>query len=109
MFVLGLLFLVFMITTLTLTLVLVTQVRDNDVNDTILMYVEVANWLTVGLLGLVMLGLIFTTPYFVAYTRRSESIVSTGLRSARLHPAESTLPPMPVQELDPARHRLELF
>lgn len=73
----------FIITTVTLTLVLVTEVRDNDVNESILTYVEVANWIIVGLIAVALLAAIFTTPYFIAYTRRSESIVSTGLRSAR--------------------------
>lgn len=80
---LAVVLLLFVVATVTLTLILVTEVRDNDVNDTILMYVEVANWIMVGVIGLTLLTLVFTTPYFVAYTRRSESIVSTGLRSAR--------------------------
>lgn len=80
---LAILLALFVVTTVTMTLVLVTQVRDNDVNDTILTYVEVANWIMVGLVAAIMLGAIFTTPYFVAYTRRSESIVSTGLRSSQ--------------------------
>lgn len=74
----------FVVTTVSLTLVLVSEVKDNDVNYTILNYVEVATWIMVGLIGLTLLGMIFTTPFFVAYTRRSESIVSTGLKSAQL-------------------------
>lgn len=82
---LGIIMLMFVIATVTMTLVLVTEVRDNDVNDSILTYVEVANWIMVGVIGVTLLAVIFTTPYFVAYTRRSESIVSTGLRSANPH------------------------
>jgi len=99
---LSILLVLFVITTVTMTLVLVTEVRDNDVNDTILTYVEVANWIMVGLVGVSLLAVIFTTPYFVAYTRRSESIVSTGLKSARLNSEPKREPvPLPVEELDP--------
>lgn len=105
MMALALLLALFVITTVTMTLVLVTEVRDNDVNDTILRYVEVANWIMVGLIGVSVLAVIFATPYFVAYTRRSESIVSTGLRSARLNTAAKAeavpLPPQPVDDVDP--------
>ena len=80
---LAIILMLFIVTTVTMTLVLVTEVRDNDVNYTILTYVEVANWIMVGIIGITLLAMIFATPYFVAYTRRSESIVSTGLRSAK--------------------------
>ena len=85
----------FVITTVTMTLVLVTQVRDNDVNDRILTYVEVANWIMVGIVAAVVLGAIFTTPYFIDYTRRSESIVSTGLRSSQssMFQRDRSMPP----------------
>ncbi len=80
---LGVIVIMFVVTTVTMTLVLVAEVRDNDINDAILTYVEIANWVMVGTIGLVIVALIFTTPYFVAYTRRYESLVSTGLRSAK--------------------------
>lgn len=83
MFALMILLIMFVITTITMTLVLVTEVRDNDVNDKILMYVEVSNWIMVGLISIAILVAIFSTPYVVSYSRKSESIVSIGLRTAK--------------------------
>ena len=78
--VLSFLFFVFVISTLTLTLLLVNEVKDNNVDNFKLTYVQVANWIYVGLMGLSLLSVIFFTPYFAKYTRRTESIVSTGLK-----------------------------
>ena len=82
MVMLSVLFLVFLVTTVALTLTLVTEVHNNDVNLSILAYVEVANWIYIGLIALAAIAAIFSTPYIISYTRRSESIVSTGLRQA---------------------------
>ena len=74
-----------------MTLVLVTEVRDNDVNDSILTYVEVSNWIMVGVIAITLLIMIFATPYIISYSRKSESIVSIGLRSAKGKESMSTL------------------
>lgn len=91
LFALVILLVMFVITTITMTLVLVTEVRDNDVNDSILTYVEVSNWIMVGVIAITLLITIFATPYIISYSRKSESIVSIGLRSAKGKENMSTL------------------
>lgn len=90
-FALIILLILFVITTITMTLVLVTEVRDNDVNDSILTYVEVSNWIMVGVVAISLFVAIFATPYVMSYSRKSESIVSTGLRSAKGNDLSMTL------------------
>lgn len=78
--VMSLAFLAFTIATITITLLLVNEVRDGDVDGAKLTYVQVANWIYVGFMAVGLLVTILGTPYIMRYTRRSESIVGTGLK-----------------------------
>jgi uncharacterized membrane protein YqhA len=80
--VLSVLFTLFTITAIALNLVLVSQVKSNGVNDIVLQYVEVANWILVGILAITVITSIIVVPYISSYTHNSQSIVSTGLRMA---------------------------
>jgi len=80
MAVFSLLFLIFTVATITVTLLLVDEVRNSIPNNAKLTYVQVANWIYVGFLGLGLMAALLGTPYIMRYTRRSESIVGTGLK-----------------------------
>jgi len=91
--VLGILLLAFVIATIVITLLFVNELNESgcDIDDVKLTFIQAANWIYVGLMAFATVGFIIGTPYFVAYTRRSESIVSTGLRKARpFEPAEKS-------------------
>lgn len=79
---LSFLFLAFVIAVIAVTLLLVEEVRNNSIDEAKLTFVQVANWIYVGLLALAVVAVAISTPYFIKYTRRSESIVSAGLKPA---------------------------
>jgi len=77
-------FFAFYIATITVTLLLITEIRTDidDIDYDKVTFVEAANWIYVGFLGVTCILLLIASPYFVAYTQKSESILAT-----RLHPA----------------------
>jgi hypothetical protein len=77
------LFLAFGIATLTVTLIMISEIRADTIDYDKVTFVEVANWIFVGILGISCIMVLIGTPYFLAYTRRSESILSTGLKPAQ--------------------------
>lgn len=79
---LGLLFSGLVIATVGVTLSLVEDMRNNNLNDTRVTFVEVMNWIYVALLGLTLLSILFTSPFLWRYARRNDSIISTGLKPA---------------------------
>ena len=76
----SLMFIAFTIATITVTLLLVDEVRDGNVDSAKLTYVQVANWIYVGFMAVGLLAAMLATPYIMRYTRRSESSVGTGLK-----------------------------
>lgn len=78
----SILFLLFTIVTITITLLLINEVKDGSPDNTKVTYVQVANWIYVGLMASSILAFIVGTPYLIRYTRRAESIVGTGLKPA---------------------------
>jgi len=80
-FVCSMCFFVFSLSAITMSLLLVKDVRENDVKDYILTYVEVANWIYVGLLGVCVLVAISFSKY-ITYYNPTISIRETGLHPA---------------------------
>jgi hypothetical protein len=78
-------FLLFTLVTIVMTLLLVYDVRKNDcdVNNPTLTFVEVANYIYVGIVIISIISVIASSPYMIRYIRNSKiSINDSGLRSA---------------------------
>lgn len=72
--------LAFSIATLTVTLIMISEIRADTIDYDKVTFVEVANWIYVGVLGICVLCAMAGTPYFIAYTRGSDSLVATKLK-----------------------------
>lgn len=75
--------LAFSIATLTVTLIMISEIRSDTIDYDKVTFVEVANWIYVGVLGICVLGIMAGTPYFIAYTRGNDSLVPTRLKPAQ--------------------------
>jgi hypothetical protein len=73
---------IFSIATLTVSLIMINEIRADNIDYTKVTFVEVANWIYVGVLGTLVLSFLVGTPYFLRYTRNTESIIATRLQSA---------------------------
>jgi Sec-independent protein secretion pathway component TatC len=75
-------FLIFSISVIAVTLVLVNEVRADTVDDTKLLFVEVSNWILIAFYVSFIVTILASTPFIVKYTHLPMDIDSTGLHKA---------------------------
>lgn len=80
---------IFEVALITVTLLLVNEVRDDKVDDMKLTFVQVGNWIHVGAVGLLFVGSLVLTPFVMKYVdlsdfhgSRSDEIKPHGLMPA---------------------------
>ncbi len=84
----GVLFGVFWVGLLTVTLMLVDQIHNNDINQSMVTFVQAGNWILAGFLMLALLGLIVLSPSLYKFRKmnlRYHDFVD--LEPAKTHPA----------------------
>jgi hypothetical protein len=79
---LAVLLFLFILSTITVTLLLVEEIPKDSVDQIKLEYVRAANWIYVALLGMGLISVVIGTPFVRRYMKRPEKMVSTGLKPA---------------------------
>lgn len=81
------LFLAYTISVITVTLLLVDEIhQDNDIDSRKVTYVQVANWIYVGFLGLTVLTILIAAPYLRKYLVSKNTLdpkLTLGLKPAK--------------------------
>lgn len=79
------LFLAFTISITAVTLILINEIHQNNIDPRKVTFVEVANWIYVGFMGLTLISILFAAPYFRKFTMTQKTVnptTMTGLKPA---------------------------
>lgn len=82
----SILFTAFFVINITITLILIDEIRDNTVDYIKVDYVEAINYVYIGLLGIVLIIVCIGSPYVISYGRKTDTIFGTGLKPAIVKP-----------------------
>lgn len=81
--VMGIIFVLFVISVITVTLLLVNEIRSDNIDATKVNFIEVSNWIFVGFLGLCFILFLMMTPLISKYIRlKNRRYQSVGLTPA---------------------------
>ena len=82
----GFSFIVLFISLLTVTLIVVNQIYNNNINLSMVKFIEVSNWILVAILIIITLASVFLIPFLWKY-RKIDLTNLVKLEPAKNHPA----------------------